>query len=98
VNVEPFEIRYTRLARSFLAERVGAFEERFRGELSELMGEEGEMADLLFHSMEFDRRLFVATWDDEGWLLIDSASEAESEIRTGPLKGQKIVVPQPDTE
>ena len=93
----PYEIRYTILARIFLGACLGAFEERARGELAELM-EEGEMADLLFHSMEFDGRLFVATWDDEGWLLIDSASEEESEIPAGPRKGQKIILPRPDTE
>jgi hypothetical protein len=93
----PYEIRYTKLARIFLGERPGAFEEQLRGELSELM-EESEMVDLLFHSMEFDGRLFVATCQDEGCLLIDSASEEESEIRSGPFKGQKIILPQPDTE
>ena len=92
-----YEIRYTILARTFLEARLGAFEERARGELAELM-EEGEMADLLFHSMEFDGRLSVAIWDDEGWLLIDSASEEESEIPAGPRKGQKIILPRPDTE
>jgi hypothetical protein len=96
--VEPYEIRYTTLARTFLGECFGAFEERARGELAELMGAQGEMADLLFHSLEFDGRLFVATWHDEGWLLIDSASEEESEIPAGPRIGQKIIVPRPDTE
>jgi hypothetical protein len=82
----------------FLPDSVAAFEARFRGELSELMGEEGEAADLLFHSMEFEGRLYVGTWRDEGWLLVDSASEEESEIRAGPFKGQRIILPQPDTE
>jgi hypothetical protein len=68
------------------------------GELAELMGAEGGMADLLFHSREFDGRLFVATWHDEEWLLIDSASEEESVIPAGSRIGQKIILPRPDTE
>jgi len=96
--VDPYEIRYTKLARTFLGEHVAAFEEQFQGELLELMGEEGEPADLLFHSMEFADRLFIGTWQDQGWVLVDTGSEEESEIRTGPLKGQKMIVPRPDTE
>ena len=96
--MKPYEIRYTRLARSLLGECVHAFEEQFRGELEDEMGEEGEAEDLLFHSMEFERQLFVGVWRDEGWLLIDTATEEESEIQSGPNKGQKLILPRPDSE
>jgi len=94
--VEAYEVHYTDLARAFLATRLSAFEERFRDELADLL-EDCEPDDLLFHSMEFDSRLYIGTWRQEGWLLIDSAHEEESEIAAGPRKGEKIIMPRPDS-
>jgi hypothetical protein len=96
--VESYEIRYTTLARALLGTRLQAFEEQFRIEITDLMGEDSKMADLLFHSMEFADCLFVGSWRDEGWLLIDSAVEEESVVQSGPQKGQKIIVPRPADE
>jgi hypothetical protein len=95
--VEPYEIRYTTLARAALGDHLLRFEAQFRDELAELL-EDGEVTDLLFHSTEFDDRLFVGTWREQGWLLVDSAHEEESEIRSGPREGEKIILPRPDSE
>jgi hypothetical protein len=95
--VEPYEIRYTQLARAFLANRVKVFEEQFRDELVHELGEDGEVADLIVHSIEFDDRILVGAWCDEGWILIDTATEEEKEIDWGPHKGQKIIIPRPDS-
>jgi hypothetical protein len=95
--VEPYALRYTQLARAFLADRVKVFEERFRDELVHELGEEGEVADLILHSIEFDDRVLVGAWCDEGWIVIDTATEEEKEIASGPHKGQKIIIPRPET-
>jgi hypothetical protein len=95
--VKPYEIRYTNLARTFLAAGLSIFEEQFRDELAEFI-EEGEADDLLFHSMEFDGRLFVGVWRDEGWLLIHSAHEETSDMQSGLHTGNEIIVPVPDSE
>lgn len=95
--MEAYEIRYTELARAFLCDRLPLFEARFREELAEFM-QECEADDLLLHSMEFEGRLFIGTWREEGWLLIDSAYEEESEVQSGPRKKERIIIPRPDSE
>jgi hypothetical protein len=89
-------MRYTTLARAALGANLAEFEEQFRGELAEVM-EECEPEDLLFHSMEFEGRSFIGIWREEGWVLVDSAHEEESEIESGPRKGEKIIMPRPDS-
>ncbi len=95
--METCEIRYTTSARKFLRDRMTRFEEQFRSELTEFM-EGGEGDDLLFHSMEFEGCFFVGAWCDEGWLLVDTAHEEESEIRSGPHRGEKMIIPRPDSK
>jgi hypothetical protein len=92
-----YQVRYTNYARKHLGERLTVFEEQFCEELAELL-EESEPDDLLFHTVEFDGRLYAGTWHEGRWLMIDSATEVETTITAGPNKGQKIVVPKPDSE
>jgi hypothetical protein len=93
-----FEIKYTRLARAALDDRVAAFEEHLRAELAEELPEEYYAPEIMFHSLEYGGTLFIAIGKADH-LLVDTASEEQGPlIDRGPMKGRRIIMPFPDSE
>jgi len=93
-----YEIKYTRLARAALGNRIRAFDEHLRGELADELPEDYYAPDIMFHSVEYGGRLLMAVGKGE-YLLVDTATEEEGPvIDHGPNKGSRIVMPRPDSE
>ena len=92
-----YEIKYTRLARAFLGDRIAAFEEHLRGELVDELPEGYYAPRIFLHSVEYKGRLMIALGKGDH-LLVDTATEEEGVIDRGPNKGQRIAIPRPDSE
>jgi hypothetical protein len=106
----PYRIVFTDLAAAF-ARRHGslqALEEQVRGEIADLMfsddveDDEFSIADLMFHTVTMnDGQEYICTpgqGGDETVLVVDTCSREDMTIQGGPMTGQKLSVPSPDSD
>jgi hypothetical protein len=96
-----YEVRFTPLAEAFLGDFKSACEERVRGELALELPADYYPPDIYFHCFKFncDDHNFMAIGKRDH-ILVDTASfdDPDDPIETGPMKGNRIQMPRPDSE